>query len=58
MTFVVMCAEKILKLLLLFIVTIFAWLSASQWPRSLWMGLRKIWQLDATDSLIAIPPRT
>ena len=35
--FVVMCAEKIRRLLRLFFVTIFAWIYACQRPGSLWM---------------------
>ena len=43
--FVVMCAEKIRRLLRLFFVTIFAWIDACQRPGSLWMGLRRFFGL-------------
>ena len=52
MAFVVMCADKILRLLRLFFVSIIALLSASQWPGCLWMELRNIWQLGLTESLL------
>jgi hypothetical protein len=54
MAFVVMCAEKIRRLLRLFFVTIFAWLCTWQWPGCLWMGRRNIWLLEMTDSLVAV----
>jgi hypothetical protein len=53
MAFLVMCAEKIRRLLRLFFVTIFAWLCAWQWPGSLWMLLRSICQLETAESLVA-----
>jgi len=54
MAFVVMCAEKIWRLLRLFFVTILAWLCISQWPRLLWRGLTNLWQLETADSLEAV----
>ncbi len=51
MAFLVMCAEKIRRLLRLFFVTIFAWLCVSQWPRCLWMEFRSIWRLELAESL-------
>jgi IS5 family transposase len=51
MAFLVMCAEKIRRLLRLFFVTIFAWLCVSQWLRCLWMELRSIWRLELAESL-------
>lgn len=51
MAFVVMCAEKIRRLLCLFFITIFAWLCTWKWPGSLWMGLRNIWLLETHQSL-------
>jgi len=54
MAFVVMCAEKIWRLLLLFFVTILAWFCISQWPRPLWRGLTNLWQLETADSLVAV----
>jgi transposase, IS5 family len=53
MAFVVMCAEKIRRLLHLFFVVIFAWLCSWQWPGCLWMERRSTWQLEMTDSLVA-----
>jgi len=50
--FVVMCAEKILRLLRLFFVSILVLPSASQWPGCLWMELRNIWQRGLTESLL------
>jgi transposase, IS5 family len=37
MAFVVMCAEKILRILRLFFVSIFSWLCALQWSQTFWM---------------------
>jgi len=54
MAYVVMCAEKILRLLRLFFVTILAWSCISQWPRPLWRGLTNLWQLETDDSLVAV----
>lgn len=53
MAFVVMCAEKILRLLRLFFVIIFAWFYAWQWPGCLWMELRIICLLETAESLVA-----
>jgi transposase, IS5 family len=49
MAFVVMCAEKIRRILRLFFITIFAWLCTWKWPGSLCMGLRNIWLLENTN---------
>jgi transposase, IS5 family len=51
MAFVVMCAEKIRRLLRLFFITIFGWIYAFQRPGSLWMALRKILQIETHESL-------
>jgi len=51
MAFVVMCAEKIRRLVRLFFITIFAWLCTWKWPGSHWMGLGNIWQLETHQSL-------
>jgi hypothetical protein len=50
MAFVVMCAEKILRLLRLFFVTILDWLCNCR-PGCLWMGLMNSWQLEKYQSL-------
>ena len=42
MVFVVMCAEKIRRLLRFFFVIIFAWFYASQRPGCLWISLRDL----------------
>ena len=52
MAFLVMCAEKIRRLLRLFLITILAWLCTWKWPGSLWMGLRNIWLPDIRKSLV------
>ncbi len=52
MAFVVMCAEKIRRLLRLFFVTIFAWLFAWERAGCLWAGLRQFWQLETTELLV------
>lgn len=52
MAFMVMCAEKILRLLRLFFVSILALLFASQWPGFPWMELWNIWQLGLNESLL------
>jgi hypothetical protein len=52
MAFLVMCAEKIRRLLRLFFVLIFAWVCAWQWPGCLWMALRNICLLETTESLV------
>ncbi len=54
MAFVVMCAEKIRRLLRLFFVAILAWFCFRQWHRRLWISLRKIWKLEMADSLAAV----
>lgn len=54
MAFVVMCAEKILRLLRLFFVTIFAWFYAWQRPGALLELLRANWHLEMADSLVAV----
>jgi hypothetical protein len=54
MSFLVMCAEKILRLLRLFFVTIWAWFYEWQRPGSLWEVLRSIWQLEMAVSLVAV----
>jgi len=54
MAFVVMCAEKILRLLRLFFVAIFTWLCISHWPRALWRRLADVWQLETADLLVAV----
>ena len=53
MAFLVMCAEKVLRLLRLFFVTIYAWLCAWQpldWPM---VALRNICLLDTAESPFA-----
>jgi hypothetical protein len=52
MAFLVMCAEKIRRLLRIFFVTIFAWVCAWQWPGYFWMALRNICLLEITESLV------
>jgi len=54
MAFVVMCAEKILRLLRLFFVAICAWLYQWQGPGALLGVLRRFWQLGMADSLVAV----
>ncbi|WP_396112148.1 transposase [Cyanobium sp. L1E-Cus] len=51
MAFVVMCAERIRKLLRLFFITLFAWLCTWQRSGCLWLGLGSIWQLETHESL-------
>jgi hypothetical protein len=53
MSFLVICAEKILRLLRLFFVTIFAWPCA--WQRLDWLlvALRNICLLEAAESPVA-----
>jgi hypothetical protein len=50
MAFLVMCAEKILRLLRLFFVTIFAWFYAWLWPGCPWVLLRNICLLEIAKS--------
>jgi hypothetical protein len=52
MAFVVMCAEKIWRLLRLFSVFIFAWFYASKRPGCLWMALRDCWWLETRELLL------
>ena len=52
MAFLVMCAEKIRRLLRLFFVIIFALVCAWKWPGCLWMALRNICLLETTESLV------
>jgi hypothetical protein len=52
MAFVVMCAEKIRRLLRLFFITLFAWLCTWQRPGCLWMALRKILQIEIEELLV------
>jgi len=52
LAFLVMCAEKIRRLLRIFFVTIFAWVYAWQWPGCLWIALRNICLLETTESLV------
>jgi len=56
MAFVVMCAEKIWRLLRLFFVAILAWFCARQWARCLWIRLMNIWKLEMAGSLAAVWP--
>ena len=52
MGFLVMCGEKIRRLLRIMFVTIFAWVYAWPWPGCLWMALRTIGLLETTESLV------
>jgi hypothetical protein len=52
MAFLVMCAEKIMRLLRLFFVTIFAWFHTLQRPGLLWVALRTICLLETAESLV------
>ncbi len=45
MAFLVLCAEKILRLLRLFFITVCAWFYVWQRPVALWEELRNIWHL-------------
>jgi transposase, IS5 family len=54
MAFVVMCAEKIRRLLRLFFVAIFVWLCAWQWRDCPWIERRNTWQLEMADLLAAV----
>ena len=47
-----MCAEKILRLLRLFFVTIFAWFYSWQWPDSSWMVLGNNCLLETAESFV------
>jgi len=50
----VMCSEKILRLLRLFFITVCALFYVWQSPSALWEELRSIWQLEMPDSLVAL----
>ena len=52
MAFVVMCAEKIRRLLRLFFVTILAWNYAYQRPIFLWKALMDILWLETEDLFV------
>jgi len=52
MAFVVMCSEKIRRLIRLFFVSIFAWLFAWERTGCLWTELRQFWQLEKTELLV------
>jgi hypothetical protein len=52
MGFLVMCAEKIMRLLRLFFVTIFAWIYSWQWQDTLWVILRDICLLETAECLV------
>ena len=54
MAFLVMCAEKILRLLRLFFVTILAWFYECKRPGSLGEVFRSIWQLEMADLPVAV----
>jgi hypothetical protein len=54
MSFLVMCAEKILRLLRLFFITIRAWFNDLQKPSVLLEVLRTIWQLEMANLLVAV----
>ena len=54
MAFVVMCAEKILRLLRLFFVAILSWLCAWQSPHYFWRWLRSMWELETVDLLMSV----
>ena len=52
MAFVVMCAEKIRRLLRLFFVILYAWFYAFKRPGRLWMALRDCWWLETEELLL------
>jgi hypothetical protein len=54
MAFLVMCAEKILRLLRLFFVTLCAWFYVWQRSIALLEMLRTIWQLEMAVSLVTV----
>jgi hypothetical protein len=56
MAFVVMCTEKIRRLLRLFFITIFAWIYAFQRPIFLWKAFRDILWLETEELLITALP--
>ncbi|MFM7548773.1 MAG: hypothetical protein ACKO8I_07830, partial [Cyanobacteriota bacterium] len=51
---VVMCAEKIWRLLRLFLIAISVWFCSQQWPRCHWISLRNIWELEMAGFLAAV----
>jgi IS5 family transposase len=53
MAFVVMCAEKIRRLLRLFLVIISSWFYAVKRPGCLWMALRDLWREETADSFLS-----
>ena len=53
MAFLVMCAEKILRLLRLFFVAIYAWFRAWKFPGWLWVALRNICCRETAESRVA-----
>jgi hypothetical protein len=54
MAFLVMCAEKIRRLLRLFFVTIIAWFYGWQRPDTLSMALTHISQLETEELLVTV----
>jgi hypothetical protein len=54
MAYVVMCAEKIRRLLLLFFLIIFAWFCAVKRPGCLLMVLRELWRDETADLLLPV----
>jgi len=52
MALLVMCAEKIRRLLRLFFVLIFAWLYSWQMPSSAWNALTHFWRLETEEALL------
>jgi transposase, IS5 family len=52
MGFLVMCAEKILRLLHLFFVTIFVWIYSWPWPDSSWVVLGSTCLLETAETLV------
>jgi hypothetical protein len=53
MAFLVMCAEKILRLLRLFFVAIYAWFRDWECSGWLWVALRNICLLERAESLVS-----
>lgn len=53
MAFLVMCAEKIRRLLRLHFVIIFAWFYDWQRPGSLLMAIRNMWLLETVESRVS-----
>ena len=54
MAFLVLCGEKILRLLRLIFITVCAWFYVWQRPGALRVELRNIWHLGMADSLVAV----